>query len=1011
MLPSKQILVAVIWEVTTFITIISGIANARSVYVISDTGTYEYSVPVIQAYEIQGNGLIYQKDYNSVYPCAISIAIDIESAFLFITHEYASGQNPGNRIEIISAKTMSYVDTVLAPGASDLAGIVFDSTKQKVYTVDRKTSNLYVYSWDPRIPRLSLDQQVELEGLVYGDVGGAWGIALDEENKRLWVTSNETKVRFYDTNDWSHDLNTDFITLSQRAVGIAVDVENQYVYTGRSQAYPSGGLRNYLSQYDLSAEPNTAETLVDVGTEVIGIAVDQETSLVYITTYGDSGDTYYSNPPKDRLMVYDSNLEKQSWESGDIGNPAGVAVAGDVSYKEPFPTLALVKEDNVADCVAPYDSITYTITYYANSDSDSNVVITDYLPIEVDPNNPFDPNYDYYLHRYSWQIGTLSPGDSNSVTLEVVVNELAEPLGGITNYCDIEGDQYCSFTTIDTNVCCLGGDTIYVDKSATWGFNTGTSWQNAYTDLQDGFARAHNGCGNQIWVAKGTYKPTIDTDDYFATFQLVDGVAMYGGFVGNETSHNQRDWITNETILTGDINADGTSDVREVVTAANVDATTIIDGFVIRKGDWAGFWCDTNGLPTISNTRIKENNYDGVDCNGNSNPIIINCTIEDNGYYGILCLANSSATITQSVIQNNGTSYDYYYGIYCQSNSDINVFDCIIANNKDDGIYGDGANLMVSKCIIKDNIGDGIHCINLENDSVININNNLICNNEGNGIYLFGTDYVFLPNFMINNSTIAYNTGYGFTCSGDPSIISCILCNNDVNNFDYYEPYEYQYVRYCCVCDTPVYPGVGNKNNDPCFFDADANNFHLDVNSFCIDAGDPDFNPNPPETDIDGEPRMVNGRVDMGADEYYWSTVDFDKDEFVNFIDYAMLANAWQSSSGQPDYNDIFDLEDNNTIDYDDLALFCDDWLWVASWNQTMEAMMMGMGMGQSVSFTEGVYTSPPVEQKQPEQITQLDIEELLNWLAEVWLDPEVQEQISEAEWLKFIESLKSDLE
>jgi len=68
MLPSKQILVAVIWEVTTFITIISGIANARSVYVISDTGTYEYSVPVIQAYEIQGNGLIYQKDYNSVYP-------------------------------------------------------------------------------------------------------------------------------------------------------------------------------------------------------------------------------------------------------------------------------------------------------------------------------------------------------------------------------------------------------------------------------------------------------------------------------------------------------------------------------------------------------------------------------------------------------------------------------------------------------------------------------------------------------------------------------------------------------------------------------------------------------------------------------------------------------------------------------------------------------------------------------------------------------------------------------
>jgi len=957
MLPSKQILVAVIWEVTTFITIISGIANARSVYVISDTGTYEYSVPVIQAYEIQGNGLIYQKDYNSVYPCAISIAIDIESAFLFITHEYASGQNPGNRIEIISAKTMSYVDTVLAPGASDLAGIVFDSTKQKVYTVDRKTSNLYVYSWDPRIPRLSLDQQVELEGLVYGDVGGAWGIALDEENKRLWVTSNETKVRFYDTNDWSHDLNTDFITLSQRAVGIAVDVENQYVYTGRSQAYPSGGLRNYLSQYDLSAEPNTAETLVDVGTEVIGIAVDQETSLVYITTYGDSGDTYYSNPPKDRLMVYDSNLEKQSWESGDIGNPAGVAVAGDVSYKEPFPTLALVKEDNVADCVAPYDSITYTITYYANSDSDSNVVITDYLPIEVDPNNPFDPNYDYYLHRYSWQIGTLSPGDSNSVTLEVVVNELAEPLGGITNYCDIEGDQYCSFTTANTNVCCWGGDTIYVDKSATWGFNTGTSWQNAYTDLQDALARAHNGCGSRILVAAGTYKPT-DGDDRSISFEMVEGVDIYGGF---PPGGGPRSPGIYQTILSGDIGDQNDPDDNSyhVVTCENV-SDAILDGFTIIAGN-----ADASDGPNCRGGGIH--NY-------NSSLTIKSCIFRSNSAItgGGMCNDDSSSpNITNCIFIDNIAS-GYGGGMYNRINSSPIVANCIFYGNQITQYDGSGG---------------------------------------GIGNYRSSPDII---NCTFSGNSALYNgTGGGMdnydNCS--PIVTNCIFWANYAQG-DGNEIYNYSSNPTVSYCDVQGgWPGGTNINCDPCFVDADANNYHLDVNSSCIDAGDPDFNPNPPETDIDGEPRMVNGRVDMGADEYYWSTVDFDKDEFVNFIDYAMLANAWQSSSGQPDYNDIFDLEDNNTIDYDDLALFCDDWLWVASWNQTMEAMMMGMGMGQSVSFTEGVYTSPPVEQKQPEQITQLDIEELLNWLAEVWLDPEVQEQISEAEWLKFIESLKSDLE
>ncbi len=106
------------------------------------------------------------------------------------------------------------------------------------------------------------------------------------------------------------------------------------------------------------------------------------------------------------------------------------------------------------------------------------------------------------------------------------------------------------------------------------------------------------------------------------------------------------------------------------------------------------------------------------------------------------------------------------------------------------------------------------------------------------------------------------------------------------------------------------------------------------MNSSCIDAGDPDFSPDPNKTDIDGEHRIVNGRVDIGADEYYWSLADFDKDEIINFIDYATFARSWQSSSGEPDYNDVFDLEDDDIIDYADLAIFCGDWLWQAAWTQ-----------------------------------------------------------------------------
>lgn len=148
-------------------------AAARSVYVIADTGNDQYVTPIIQAYEIQDVNLMLQTQYETEHPLAISLAIDPDNEFLFVTHE-EYGTNPGNIIEIVNAKTMEYVDTVTASGASDLAGIVFDQNKQKVYVVDRETPNLYVYFWYPQTPELVLHEQVELPGLIYDYEGGAW---------------------------------------------------------------------------------------------------------------------------------------------------------------------------------------------------------------------------------------------------------------------------------------------------------------------------------------------------------------------------------------------------------------------------------------------------------------------------------------------------------------------------------------------------------------------------------------------------------------------------------------------------------------------------------------------------------------------------------------------------------------------------------------------------------------------------------------------------------------------
>jgi len=65
-----------------------------------------------------------------------------------------------------------------------------------------------------------------------------------------------------------------------------------------------------------------------------------------------------------------------------------------------------------------------------------------------------------------------------------------------------------------------------------------------------------------------------------------------------------------------------------------------------------------------------------------------------------------------------------------------------------------------------------------------------------------------------------------------------------------------------------------------------------------------------------------NVRLDMQP------AADFNRDEKVNFLDYAELATAWMSSLGQPDFNDIYDLYDDDIIDMLDLKIFTDDWLW-----------------------------------------------------------------------------------
>ena len=98
-------------------------------------------------------------------------------------------------------------------------------------------------------------------------------------------------------------------------------------------------------------------------------------------------------------------------------------------------------------------------------------------------------------------------------------------------------------------VSAQAGSAIYVDADAPPG-GDGSSWEAAYDDLQTALAAAV--AGKEIWVGQGEYKPAGPGGDRDISFELKTGVAIYGGFAGDEEFLQERDWIANETILTGD---------------------------------------------------------------------------------------------------------------------------------------------------------------------------------------------------------------------------------------------------------------------------------------------------------------------------------------------------------------------------------------------------------------------------------------------------------------------------
>lgn len=161
---------------------------------------------------------------------------------------------------------------------------------------------------------------------------------------------------------------------------------------------------------------------------------------------------------------------------------------------------------------------------------------------------------------------------------------------------------------------------------------------------------------------------------------------------------------------------------------------------------------------------------------------------------------------------------------------------------------------------------------------------------------------------VVRNCTFAdlpYSRGGAYfirTCSKNISVTNSIFWNTTSRPF-FFSYYQNLIFSYNNVQNGqfPTKNGVGNISIAPMFVQSGgwnngtytAGDYHIALESPMINAGDPNTITEPGEKDMDGNPRIRLGRIDIGAYEQGTHRMDFNEDGIVNFKDFAEFAEAW----------------------------------------------------------------------------------------------------------------------
>ncbi len=367
---------------------------------------------------------------------------------------------------------------------------------------------------------------------------------------------------------------------------------------------------------------------------------------------------------------------------------------------------------------------------------------------------------------------------------------------------------------------------VYVDDDAA-GDNDGTSWANAYTDLQDALANAMP--GDQIWIAEGTYVPTDHPHHREVSFVLRNDLHLIGGFVGTETDIYFKGCADPTlTVLSGDIDnipdtpglANPETDYtftgnswHVVVAEPGINETAVLESLTIRGGYAegtavpGGFVTNGGGMlindasPVLKCVNIETNYaYDsggGIFNNGGS-PKLIGCEIFNNyadiDAGGGMANVNGADTLIacSQIYDNHGVNFG---GGVFNANSTITVVDSSFSGNGVEGVYGAGGgmcNVMTDVNICMTTFSGNIATVmggGMFSDACADLNIYNSTFNEGNfadfgggmaNVDCGGTLLIAGCLFLDNEAESRGGGVYNELCPY-PRIVNCTFLNNEAS--------------------------------------------------------------------------------------------------------------------------------------------------------------------------------------------------------------------------------------